>query len=132
MGAQLLQSCPTLCDPMDCSPPGSSVHGILQARILVWVAMPSSRGYFRPRYQTCISCIFCIAGGFFSTEPPGKPCFIICGHSCSSVGMNILKHKVLSRIGACHIEVENILKPLTLLSQHPISVYKEPTYWVVT
>ena len=38
------QSCPTLCDPMDCSPPGSSVHGILQARILEWVAIPFSRG----------------------------------------------------------------------------------------
>ena len=49
-----LQSCPTACDPMDCSPPGSSVHGILQARILEWVAMPSSRGSSRPRDQTCI------------------------------------------------------------------------------
>ena len=39
-----LQSCQTLCDPMDCSPPGSSVHGILQARILGWVAIPFSRG----------------------------------------------------------------------------------------
>ena len=38
------QLCPTLCDPMDCSPPGSFIHGILQARILEWVAMPSSRG----------------------------------------------------------------------------------------
>ena len=37
--AKLLQSCPTLCDPVDCSPPGSSVRGILQARILEWVAM---------------------------------------------------------------------------------------------
>ena len=43
-----LQSCLTLCDPMDCSPPGSSVHGILQARILEWVAMPSSRGKSHP------------------------------------------------------------------------------------
>ena len=42
--AQWLQSYPTLCDPMDCTPPGSSVHGILQARILDWVAMPSPRG----------------------------------------------------------------------------------------
>ena len=42
--AQSIQSYPTLCDPMDCSPPDSSVHGILQARILEWVAMPSSRG----------------------------------------------------------------------------------------
>ena len=42
--AKSLQLCPTLCDPMDCSPTGSSVHGILQARILQWLAMPSSRG----------------------------------------------------------------------------------------
>ena len=41
--------CPTLCDAMDCSPPGSSVHGILQGRILEWVAMPSSRASSRPR-----------------------------------------------------------------------------------
>ena len=47
--AKSLQSCPTLCDPMDCSLPGSSVHGILQARILEWVAMPSSRGSSQPR-----------------------------------------------------------------------------------
>jgi len=46
---QSLQSCPTLCDTMDCSPPGSSVHGILQARILQWVAMPTSRGSSQPR-----------------------------------------------------------------------------------
>ena len=43
--AKSLQSCLTLCNPMDCSPPGSSVHGILQARKLEWVAMPSSRGF---------------------------------------------------------------------------------------
>ena len=53
--AKSLQSCPTLWDPMDCSPPGSSVHGILLARILEWVAMSSSRGSSRPRDQTCIS-----------------------------------------------------------------------------
>ena len=43
-----LQACRTLCDPMDCSPPGSSVRGLLQARILEWVAMPSSRGSSNP------------------------------------------------------------------------------------
>ena len=62
-----------LCDPMDCSPPGSSVHGILQARILEWVAIPSSRGSSWPRDQTHISWLSCIAGGFSTTEPPGKP-----------------------------------------------------------
>ena len=70
---KLLQSCLAVCDPMDCSPPGSSVHGILQARILEWVAMSSSRGSSRPRDRTCISCGSCLAGGFFTTEPPRKP-----------------------------------------------------------
>ena len=51
------QSSPTLWNPMDCSPPGFSVHGILQARTLEWVAIPFSRGSSWPRDQTCISCI---------------------------------------------------------------------------
>ena len=50
------QSCPTLCDPMDCSPPGSSVHEIFQARILEWVAISFSRGSSQPRDQTRVSC----------------------------------------------------------------------------
>ena len=54
MHAKSLQSCLTLCDPMDCGPPGSSVYGILQARILEWVAMSSSRGSSRPRDRTCL------------------------------------------------------------------------------
>ena len=47
--AKSLQSCPTLCDLTDCSAPGSSVHGIIQTRILEWAAMPSSRRSFQPR-----------------------------------------------------------------------------------
>ena len=53
--AKLFQLCPTLCNPMDCSPPSSSVCGILQARILEWVAMSSSRGSSQSRNRTCIS-----------------------------------------------------------------------------
>ena len=53
------KSCPTLCDPMDCSPPGSSVHEISQARILEWGAISSARGSSRPRNQTSVSCISC-------------------------------------------------------------------------
>ena len=49
------QACPTLCDPMDCSLPGSSVHGIFQARILKWVAISFSRRSFRPRDRTRVS-----------------------------------------------------------------------------
>ena len=56
----------TLCDPMDYSPPGSSVHGIFQARILEWVAISSSRGSYPPRDWTGISCVSCMAGGFFT------------------------------------------------------------------
>ena len=57
--AHLFQSGLTLCDPTDCSPPGS-VHGILQARILEWVAMPSSRGSSQSRNQTYVSYVSCI------------------------------------------------------------------------
>ena len=53
------QSYLTLCHPMDYSPPGSFVHGILQGRILEWIAMPSFRGPFKPRDQTCVSYISC-------------------------------------------------------------------------
>ena len=56
------QVCPTLCNPMDCNPPGSSVNGILQARILEWVAF--SRGSSWPRDWTQVSCI---VGWFFGT-----------------------------------------------------------------
>ena len=64
-------SCPTLCDPMDCSLLSSSVHVILQARILEWLAMPSSRGSSWHKDWTLVSCVSCIAGRFFTTEPPG-------------------------------------------------------------
>ena len=66
------QSRQTVCNTMDCSPPGSSIHGILQARILEWVAMPFSRESSQHRDRTCGSCGSCIEGKFFTTEPPGK------------------------------------------------------------
>ena len=55
--SEVAQSCPTLCDPMDCSLSGSSVHGIFQARVLEWVAISFSRGSSRPRNRTRVSCI---------------------------------------------------------------------------
>ena len=55
--SEVAQSCPTLCDPVDCSLPGSSVHGILQARVLGWVAISFSRGSSQPRDWTWVSCI---------------------------------------------------------------------------
>ena len=61
--SSVAQSRLTLCDPVDCSPPGSSIHWILQARVLEWVAISFSRGSSQPRDQTQVSCI---AGKFFT------------------------------------------------------------------
>ena len=55
MESEVVQLCPTLCDPMDCSLPGSSVHGIFQARVLEWVAFSFSRGYSQVRDRTLVS-----------------------------------------------------------------------------
>ena len=63
-----------LCNSMVCSPPGSSVHEILQARIPEWVPITFFGGSSPPRDRTCISCI---EHGFFTTEPPGKP-YCVC------------------------------------------------------
>ena len=74
------QSCLNLCDPMDCSPPGSSVDGIFQARTLEWVAISSSGGSSQPRNQTRVSCISCIGR---PVVPPGKPmCVCVCVCVC--------------------------------------------------
>ena len=70
---QLLQAGLTVCNPADHRPPGSSAHGILQARIPEWVAMPSSRGSSRPRDQSCISYIPCIGRHvLYPLAPPEK------------------------------------------------------------
>ena len=66
--AKSFQSRPALCDPMDYSLPGFSVHGILEARILELAAMPSSRGSSRPRDQTCVSYVSCTGSEFFTTS----------------------------------------------------------------
>ena len=98
------QFCPTLYDTMDCSLPGSSVHGILQARILEWVAMPSSRGSSQPRNRTQGSRI---AGGFFTSICcycclVSKSCQTLCHPmDCSLPGSSvhgILQARILSRL----------------------------------
>ena len=69
------QSCPTLSSPIDCSSPGPSVHGISQTRLLERIAISSFRGSSWPKDWNCISHISCMAGGFFTDKPPGKPWF---------------------------------------------------------
>ena len=68
------QSCLTLCDPMDCSPPGSSVHEIFQTRILEWVAISFSRGSSQPRDRTRVSCT---AGRFFTYWATVSPFYFL-------------------------------------------------------
>ena len=70
------QWCLTLCDSMDSTLPGSSVCGISQARIVEWVAMPSSRGSSPPKDQTHIPCISCISTDSLSLRPLGCPIFL--------------------------------------------------------
>ena len=79
---------------MDCSPPGSTVYGVLQARILEWVAISFSRGSSQPRDYTWASCL---AGGFFTTEPLGKP-----------------------EVGYCYLQPSNYL--LSISSSHEAAV----------
>ena len=74
--SEVTQSCPTLCDPIDCSLPGSSVHGIFQAIVLEWIAISFSRGSSLPRDRTHISCISCI-GGFFTNDTTWEAPFYI-------------------------------------------------------
>ena len=77
--SEVTQSCPTLCDLMDCSPPGSLVRGIFQAWILGWVAIPFSKGSSWPRDQTQVSYT---VGRFFTAESPGKPLVDCCCCCC--------------------------------------------------
>ena len=88
------KSCLTHCDPMDCSTPGSSIRGILQARILEGTAISFSRGFFWPRDWTHISSL---AGGFFTTQPPGKPSSYLSNH-CLIQGHKVFPLYLLLRV----------------------------------
>ena len=75
--AKSLQSCPTLCNPMDHSPPGSSVHGVIQARILEWAAVPFSKGSSDPGIDLSLTCLLLWQVGSLPVAPPGKLCMYI-------------------------------------------------------
>ena len=138
--ARSLQSCPTLCDPIDYSPPGSSIHWILQARILEWFAMPSSRGSSRPRDWTCVSYVYLHwQAGSIPLAPPGKPLFpalfsivFSVTKSYSSLLLHELQHgrfpvlQYLTELAQTHIywvgdaiQPSHSLSPLLLLSIFP-------------
>ena len=113
------QLCLTPYDSMGCSPPGSSVHGILQTRILQWVAMPSSRGSSWPRDQTCISCI---AGGFFAT------CSKFWATSHSKYSQERFNQPVFSTVPMTQREnffLPSIRVPLVSISFHHLTASKK-------
>ena len=128
---QLIQSCPTLCDTLDC-PPGSSVHGILQARILEWVAMPSSRRSAQPTGWTHVSYVSCIAGRFFThwatwKAPPSPAsdhyCLDFCGSThlllCSPNSHGKKKVPLISSpIDLAHILLKWIIFTVEIVSQN--------------
>ena len=102
--AKSLQSCPTLCDPMDYRPLGSSVYRILQARILEWVAMLSSRGSSPFRNRTCVFYVSCI-------------------------GRQVLYHQHHQE-SESHSVVSNSTTPWTVACQVPLSMgFSRPEYW---
>ena len=90
-------SCVGLCDPMDCSPPGSSVHGILQARILEWAAIPFSRGSSPPRDGTSIPYVSCIGRLIpYHQHHLGSPsCHCRCQQRNQNLAMKFLEGKTI-------------------------------------
>ena len=143
--AKSLQSCLTLCDLMDCSPPGFSVHGILQARILEWAAMPSSRGSFWPSDWTCVSCLLCWQTGSVPLAPPGKPLWVPYNHSnftssCSHKrDQNVCLHTdlytnghnsifdTIPKLGTTQMTTSRWMDQQS--SHQPISLLKNATTW---
>ena len=107
--APLLQLCPALCDPMTCSPPGFSVHEILQA-ILEWVAMPSSRESSQPRDRTHVSCI------------SGR--FLILYHWATREAPAIKWLTIKEMWGSSHILIGEV-HPITIKPNHFIDRYTD-------
>ena len=103
--AQLLQLCLTLCNPMNCSQPGFSVRGILQARILEWVAMPSSQGILlTPGVEPGSPMSTALTGGFFTTSPTWEV---------------LRRNYSASKTGKRHVLTRTVLVPLvSSLQQH--------------
>ena len=107
------QSCPTLCDPIDCSPPGSSVFGILQARIPGWIAICFSRGSSQPRDWTQVSCI---AGRFFAIWATMED---LCVPKCDAIlaPLDGVLVSILVLWDICyvlHFQLSGLLKPLSI------------------
>ena len=114
------KSCPTVCDPMDCSPPGSSLHGISQARIVEWIAIPFSRGSLQPRDQTQF---FRTAGGSFTSwvKREGSSCiqlYLIC---LIIMSIDLPRLRPLQGMASVFVNWHQLLRiPVYLLMPHSL------------
>ena len=111
----IAQLCLTLCNPKECSPPGSSIHGILQARVLEWVAIPFSRGSSLPRDWTRV---FCIVGRFFTVWDTREAPNLVKMISCSIQG------SAMEYVGNCSLLScgQLFATPWTVAIQAPLSM----------
>ena len=111
-GVLVIQSCPTLCDPMDCSPPGSSVHGILQARILEWLPFPSRGDLPNPGIKPGSPAL---QTNSLPSEPPGKP--LCCGSLIKNCFICRFLSSVYIGVSNSDIYVLNNTFPVQCLAQ---------------
>ena len=135
-------NCPTLCDPRNCSPPGSSAHGVFQARIPEWIVIPFSRGSSRPRDWTWVSCI---AGRFFTIwgmreAPVLRPDFSHCNVS-DLIEKNHISYlwKMYTLLFVKNVPIFSIIQRLLLLQlcrfyrgwRHHILTHRSMIWWTV-
>ena len=120
------QLCPTLCHPRDCSPPGSSVQGTLQARILEWVATPSSRGSSQPRDQTQVSHI---AGRLFTIWDT-REALVLMQTRLKSDGLNEIVRKMRKK-GREWKELTSFKFWMTILKNYNITRLASMTAWEI-
>ena len=123
-----LQSCLTLYDPMDCSPLGSSVHGILQARILKWAAMPSSRGSFQPRDLHLLHVLHCQAGSL-SLAPPGKSHTHTHTHTHTVKYYSAVRKEEILPFATTSMDHEGIT--LSKITQRKTNIYNVTYMWIL-
>ena len=110
----IAQSCPNLGDPMDWIPPGSSVHGISQARILEWVAISFSKGSSWPRVRTCISGVFYIGGQILYHWATRETCLLLLPPNIL-INQPRVTYLNYSKSQSCHVDSKNDIPNFTYI-----------------
>ena len=135
MWSEVAQSCPTLCYPVECSPPGSSVYGIFHARILEWVAVSFSRGSSQPRDRTQVSCITGRCFNLWATrEALGHMVVLFLVFKESSILFSIVTVSICSyhiSHGKAHFSPSTLWELLWLLFGHYVMTSSFDTLWTI-